>query len=130
MTNAFGLGRIAQIAVNVRDVDRAQAFYRDVLGVKELFRAPNLAFFDCGGTRLMLGVPEKPEFDHPTSIIYFDVPDIEAAHEALGARGVAFVDTPHFVAPLGPRDLWMCFFRDSEGNLLGLQSEKARPQTA
>jgi len=122
----FGLGRISQIAVTVRDVDRAHAFYRDALGVKELFRAPNLAFFDAGGVRLMLGVPEKPEFDHPTSIIYFDVPDIEAAVAALSARGVAFVDQPHFVAPLGARDLWMCFFHDSEGNLLGLQSEKAR----
>jgi methylmalonyl-CoA/ethylmalonyl-CoA epimerase len=74
----------------------------------------------------MLGVPEKPEFDHPSSVIYFDVPDIEEAHRALAGRGVAFETEPHFVAPLGARDLWMAFFRDSEGNLMALQSERAR----
>jgi predicted enzyme related to lactoylglutathione lyase len=125
-SNGFSLSRIGQIYVTAHDLDRAVAFYRDTLGVKELFRVPRMAFFDCGGVRLMLGVPEKPEFDHPSSILYFDVPDIQAAHRVMTDRGVKFETDPHFVAPLGAKDLWMAFFRDSEDNLMALQSEQAR----
>jgi catechol 2,3-dioxygenase-like lactoylglutathione lyase family enzyme len=120
------LTRIGQIAVNAHDLDRASAFYRDRLGLKELFRVPRMAFFDCGGVRLMLGLPEKPEFDHPSSVLYFDVADIAEAHRTLAGRGVEFETEPHFIAPLGAKDLWMAFFRDSEGNLMALQSERAR----
>jgi methylmalonyl-CoA/ethylmalonyl-CoA epimerase len=83
MTTAAGIGisRIGQIAVTAHDVERAAAFYQETLGLKLLFKAPpGLAFFDCGGVRLMLSRPEKPEFDHPSSILYFAVPDIQAAH--------------------------------------------------
>ena len=76
----LGITRLGQVAINVRDVARATAFYRDVLGLKFLFAAGQLAFFDCGGVRLMLDKPEKAEFDHPSSILYFSVPDIQAAH--------------------------------------------------
>jgi methylmalonyl-CoA/ethylmalonyl-CoA epimerase len=120
------LTRIGQIAVNAHDLDRASAFYRDRLGLKEMFRVPRMAFFDCGGVRLMLGLPEKPEFDHPSSVLYFDVADIAEAHRTLAGRGVTFETEPHFIAPLGAKDLWMAFFRDSEGNLMALQSERAR----
>ena len=69
--------RIGQIAVNVKDIDRAVAFYRDRLGLRFLFTAPpNMGFFDCGGVRLMLGVPTEPRFEHPSSILYFQVDDI------------------------------------------------------
>src|SRR5213080_3191257 len=65
---------IQQVAVNVKDVERAKVFYRDQLGIRHLFDGgPKLTFFDCGGVRLMLGTPEKPEFDHPSSILYFRV---------------------------------------------------------
>jgi catechol 2,3-dioxygenase-like lactoylglutathione lyase family enzyme len=122
-----GLSRIAQVALVVHDVDRAAAFYGGSLGLKELFRfPPKLAFFDCAGTRLMLSLPEKPEFDHPNSVLYFDVPDIRQAQAALRERGVAFVDDPHVVAKLEKADLWMCFFRDPEENLLAIQSEVPR----
>jgi catechol 2,3-dioxygenase-like lactoylglutathione lyase family enzyme len=126
-TAAYGLSRIAQVAVVVHDVERAAAFYGEALGLKELFRfPPKLAFFDCAGTRLMLSLPEKPEFDHPNSVLYFDVPDIRGAHQALQERGVRFEDEPHFIAKLEKADLWMCFFRDPEGNVLALQSEVPR----
>ena len=114
---------IGQIAVRINDVDRATRFYRDVLGLKHLFSAGKLAFFDCGGVRLMLSHPEKPEFDHPSSILYFRVPDIRAAHANMKAAGVSFEDEPHMIAKMPDHDLWMTFFRDSEGNLLGLMSE-------
>ncbi len=117
---------IHQIAVNVHDVDRARAFYRDQLGIRHLFDGgPKLTFFDCGGVRLMLGTPEKPEFDHPGSILYLRVADIRAAHRSLAAKGVKFRDEPHLVAKLPDREVWIAFFDDGEGNALALMSEPA-----
>jgi len=123
-TTTVGISRIGQIAINAHDVERAAAFYQDTLGLTLLFKAgPGLAFFDCGGVRLMLTRPEKPEFDHPGSILYFAVPDIQAALAAMKEKGVRFEDEPHVVARMPDHDLWMVFFRDSEGNLMGLMSE-------
>jgi catechol 2,3-dioxygenase-like lactoylglutathione lyase family enzyme len=120
------LAQIGQIAINVKDVDRAVRFYRDTLGMRFLFQAGTLAFFDCGGVRLMLSPAEKPEFDHPGSILYYRVADIEAAHGTLTARGVAFLDGPHLIHKAPDHDLWMAFFKDSEGNTLALMTEKPR----
>ena len=117
------LARIGQVAINAHDVDRATAFYRDVLRLRHLFRAGALSFFDCGGVRLMLDKPEKPEFDHLSSIIYFQVGDIQATHGRIRDAGVKFEDEPHVIARMPNHDLWMTFFRDSEGNLLALMSE-------
>jgi len=118
-----GLTQIGQIAVNVHDVKRAVVFYRDTLGMKLLFEIPNAAFFDCGGVCLMLSLPEQPEFDRSASIIYYKVPNIRATFETLSSRGVRFEGEPHFIARMPDHDLWMAFFRDSEGNLLALMSE-------
>jgi len=119
----FGLSAIEQIAVNAHDIERAVAFYRDKLGMKLLFSVPpNLAFFDCNGIRLMLSLPAKPEFDHPGSIIYFNVDNIEQVSQILSARGVQFEEQPIFVADMGTHDLWLASFRDSENNLLALMS--------
>ena len=120
------LDRIGQIALNVKDLERAVDFYRDRLGMRFLFQVPRMAFFECGGVRLLLGLPERPEFDHPASILYYRVEDIQAAHAALAAAGVAFEAPPHFVARLADHDLWIGFFRDSEGNPLALMSEVRR----
>lgn len=118
------LSRIGQIFVNVHDLDRAIAFYRDTLGMKFLFQAPPaMAFFDCGGIRIMLGVPDRPDLAHPASIIYYRVDDIEKIYEVFKARGVEFVAKPHLVAPMPTYDLWLADFHDSEGNLLALMSE-------
>jgi methylmalonyl-CoA/ethylmalonyl-CoA epimerase len=117
----FGLSAIEQIAITVKDIDRAVAFYRDQLGMKHLFSAPpNLAFFDCDGIRLMLSPPPKPEFEHPSSIIYFKVDDIQQAYATLAERDVQFEEKPSFVADMGTYDLWLASFRDSENNLLAL----------
>ena len=119
----FGLSAIEQIAVNAHDIERATAFYRDKLGMKHLFSVPpNLAFFDCDGIRLMLSLPAKPEFDHPSSIIYFNVADLQLAHTTLSERGVQFEEGPTFVADMGTYDLWLASFRDSENNILALMS--------
>ncbi|MDQ3173729.1 MAG: VOC family protein [Acidobacteriota bacterium] len=125
-TNSFGLSTIGQIAVNAHDLDRAVGFYRDQLGMKHLFSVPpKMAFFDCDGLRLMLSLPEKPEFDHPSSILYFKVDNILQAAQTLTDRGVHFEEQPVFVTNMGAYDLWIGFFRDSENNLLALMSEVA-----
>jgi methylmalonyl-CoA/ethylmalonyl-CoA epimerase len=125
-TSGIGITRIGQIAINSKDVERAAAFYQEKLGLTLLFKAPpGLAFFDCGGVRLMLQKPEKPEFDHPSSILYLSVFDINAAYSKLKQGDVHFEDEPHLVARMPTHDLWMTFFRDSEGNLLALMSEVA-----
>jgi methylmalonyl-CoA/ethylmalonyl-CoA epimerase len=119
----FGLSKIGQLSVTAYDLDRAVEFYRDRLGIKHLFTVPKMAFFDCDGITLMLAIPDEPQFDHPSSVIYFNVDDIQAAFNALCDRGVRFEGQPHVVARLADYDLWMAFFRDSEDNLLALRSE-------
>jgi len=121
---SFGLAQIGQIAVPVGDLERAIAFYRDALGMRFLFQAPpGLAFFDCGGIRLMLDAPARAQAGHNGSVIYYKVPDLQAAFETLSARGVVFEAKPHLVARLPDHELWMAFFRDPDGNLLALMSE-------
>ncbi len=128
MTTEFpGLREIGQIHVSVKDVDRAVHFYRDVLGMRFLFQFPGMAFFDCGGVRLYLGVPEKPEFDR-SSIIYYRVPSIGLAVEALKGRGVEFVTEPRKTHEDARHELWLAFFRDPDGNHLALMSEVPKEQ--
>jgi methylmalonyl-CoA/ethylmalonyl-CoA epimerase len=119
------LARIEQIAMPVRDLARATAFYRDRLGMKLLFEVPpHLAFFDCDGVRLALSISSDPMYDPPGSIVYYRVPDIEASHAELEGGGVEFLQGPHKVAELGDVEIWMAFFEDTEGNTLALTSEK------
>jgi predicted enzyme related to lactoylglutathione lyase len=120
-----GLAAIGQIAVNAHDIPRAVRFYRDTLGMRLLFEAPpKMAFFDASGVRLMLSLPEREEYDHPGSVLYFRVDDIDASHATLSERGVNFQDKPHLVARMPDHELWMTFFKDSEGNTLALMAEK------
>ncbi len=114
---------VGQIAINCHDLKRAVDFYRDTLGIRLLYEFPGLAFFDCGGVRLMLSEPEKTEFDHPASIIYYRVGDIHVASRTLTAKGVKLEHEPRVIAKMPDHDLWMSFIRDSEGNLIGLMSE-------
>ena len=118
-----GLSQIGQIAINIKDPARATAFYRDKLGMKFLFSAGALSFFDCSGVRLMLSRAEDARFDHPSSLIYFKVDDIQSQYAAMQAAGVRFEDMPHIVAPMPTYVLWMTHFNDTEGNLLVLMSE-------
>jgi len=116
--------RIGQIAVVCKDVARATTFYRDALGLRFLFAAgPTLSFFDAGGTRLMLSTGEG-EHDHPGSMLYFFIKDIEGTCEELARRGVAFIDKPHMIAKMPDHDLWLAAFRDTEGNTMAVMEEK------
>ena len=118
--NDVRLTDIGQIAINVHDLDEAVTSYRDVLGMDFLFQVPGIAFFDCGGVRLMLGLPEREEFDHPSSVVYYRVEDIDRTHEALRDRGVSFIGKPHKIATLADHELWMAFFLDVDENVLAL----------
>ena len=122
----LSLSRIGQIAITVKDVERSTSFYRDVLGMRFLFAFPGLAFFDCDGVRLMLSKPEAKEFDHPSSVLYFRVADINLAYQTLRSRKVDFVDEPHIVARMTDHDLWMAFFRDLDDNIFALMCEVAK----
>ena len=115
---------VGQIAVRAVDLPRAVAFYRDTLELPLLFQVPpGLAFFQCGSVRLMVSIPE-PEFDHPSSILYFTVHDIEVVAARLLDRGVVFRSAPHAVHKAGAMELWMGFFADSEGNTLAIMESK------
>ena len=123
----ISLGKIGQISVNAHDLERATAFYKDKLGMKYLFSVPpKMAFFDCDGVRLMLGIAERPDLDHPSSILYFKVADIDSAYEALMHRGVYFETKPMLIAPMQTYDLWLAEFRDSENSVLALMCEKPK----
>ena len=122
-SDRFALSSIGQIALTCKDLDQAIAFYRDTLGIPFLFDAPDMAFFDLGGIRLMLGVASSPEFDHPASILYYRVDDIQEAHQVLLDREVRFDQEPLLVHQGEDHDLWLAFFRDPEDNVLALMSE-------
>ena len=122
----LSLSQIGQISVNVHDLERAITFYRDTLGMAFLFQVPKMAFFDLSGIRLVLAIPETPEFDHPASVIYYNVEDIQQAFETLTERGAATEGEPALIAPMPDHDLWMAFLRDTEGNVLALMSEVPR----
>jgi len=122
-TSEFHLDQLTQISINAHDIKRAEAFYRDTLGIKHLFTVPNMTFFDCGGIRLMVSIPSSPDLDHPSSILYFKVNNIQEAHQTLTSRGVQFVNQPTLVAQMPTYDLWIAAFKDSEQNILSLMSE-------
>ncbi|WP_020574568.1 VOC family protein [Actinopolymorpha alba] len=117
----MALGPLAQVHISVTDIDRAVAFYRDVLEIPFLFQVPNqpMAFFQTGEVRLYLGTPESPEFTTRV-MLYFSVDDLDAEYARLAGRGVSFLDEPHVVHRNDEGELWMAFFRDPDGNNLAL----------
>lgn len=118
------LGKIQQIALVQHDVEAAVPFYRDGLGLPLQFAMAGMAFFDAGGVRLMLTKPSSAELDHPNSVLYFEVPDCQAAYDTLKARGVPFDDEPHLVGKTAQFELWMAFCRDPERNLIAISESR------
>ena len=115
---------IAQIALSVRDIAVATAFYRDRLGLAHLFDAPGMSFFDVGGVRLMLSA-QGGEPGNRATLVYLKVDDIAAAHAQLAARDVRFEQAPHVVGRSPSSEVWLAFCVDPDGNLLGLMGEKS-----
>ncbi|MCD9022189.1 VOC family protein [Cohnella silvisoli] len=114
---------ITQLSIRVHDVAASVSFYNETLGLPLLFSQSNMALLDCNGIRLLLSIPEKPEFDHPSSIVYFRVENIEQAHQSLLASGVDFVSPPHKIAEFNGFTVWMAFFYDPDRNVHALTSE-------
>ena len=125
MMTSVKLSAIGQIAVTVRDLERAKTFYRDTLGVPFLFEAPGMLFFQAGDVRLMLGLPEndKQQF---ASVLYFRVDDINGAYHELKGKGVPFTHEPRLIHRGATSDLWLAFFTDPDGNTMALMGEVAR----
>ena len=120
----INIEKIGQIAIAITELKTSVHFYRDILGLELLFEVPSgLAFFNCGGTRLMLTTLQGKEEDHKTSVIYYQVADIKSSTEKLKAKGVDFEREPQFAAKMADHDLWLGFFRDPDNNLVGLMAE-------
>lgn len=115
--------KVGQIGIPVKNLEKAIHFYKEQLGLPLLFQTSNMAFFDCNGLRLMLSLPEKEQFAHASSVVYFQVEDIQSAFEALKNKDVTFIDQPHLVAKMGQTETWMTFFKDTEENTHALVSE-------
>lgn len=114
---------IGQIAIRAKNLERATTFYRDVLGFSFLFSIPNGSFFDCGGVRLFVDLPEGERFDHEASIVYYKVENIHGTMATLKERGVRIFQDAHLLATMPDHELWMGFFEDSEDNVLAVMSE-------
>jgi methylmalonyl-CoA/ethylmalonyl-CoA epimerase len=119
---AVHLDQIGQIAITVDDLARAREFYQNKLGMKFLFDAGTLCFFQCGEIRIMIATPEKPA-PRGGTILYYRVQDIQASYAALQEQGVVFIQPPHLVARMPDHDLWMAFLADPDDNTIGLMCE-------
>ncbi|MFS0863144.1 VOC family protein [Fredinandcohnia sp. 179-A 10B2 NHS] len=115
--------KVGQIGIPVKDINRALDFYKEKLGLTLLFNTDSMAFFECDGLRLLLSLPEKDEFTHSSSVIYFQVTNIKDTFEHLVGKDVTFIDVPHVVAKMGQTETWMVFFKDTEDNTHALMSE-------
>jgi predicted enzyme related to lactoylglutathione lyase len=121
--------KLVQVALTVRDLDRARAFYRDTLGLTLMFEAGTMLFFDIGGQRLMVGLAEKPDQAvGGSTYIYFDAPDLPELMAALKARGVEMIGNTETLQRTETHELKLQFFRDPDGNQLGLMGMVAATQ--
>lgn len=114
---------VGQIGIPVKDINMALDFYKNKIGLSLLFDTDSMAFFECNGLRLMLSLPEKDEFAHSSSVIYFQVTNIKDTYERLVGNEVIFIDEPHVVAKMGQIETWMVFFKDTEDNTYAFMSE-------
>src|SRR5262245_18978698 len=119
----LNLDHIGQIALAVADVDRAEVFFDETLGLRKLYRFGELTFFDCAGVRLMIEKAHAPENVQKSSVIYFRCADIALAVRELEARGVVFTHKPHLIAKMEDHDLWTAIFEDPDGHMLALMQE-------
>ena len=118
----MSLGPVKQILVPVQDVEKAAAFYEDVLGLPLLFKYPGNAFFDAHGVRIYLARPSEQGYDGP-STVYFQVDNVSDAFEQLVAAGAPVKEAPEIVHRDDGYDLWLAFVNDLDGHNIGLMRE-------
>lgn len=123
-TEADGdFGVLGQIARSVADIDAAERWYRDVLRLPHLYTFGKLAFFDCGGVRLMLSADDEGGAPQ-AAVLYFRIADIARSHAEMQARGIAFLGAPHMIhRHADGTEEWMAFFADNEGRPLAIMSQ-------
>lgn len=125
MTNSMDIKSIGQVAIAIDDLEKAVYFYQNILKLELLFQAPpGLAFFNCGGVRLMLTTLQGDEADHKTSVIYYKLNNIEKVFDELKTLQVDIERAPQKAAKMEDHELWIGFIRDPSGNLVGLMEEK------
>jgi methylmalonyl-CoA/ethylmalonyl-CoA epimerase len=120
----MSLNSLGQFALPVSNVDVAEAFYRDVLGLPKLFRFDHLVFFDCAGVRLMLEGTSEPILSGNGICHYFKIADIEKEYLELQSKSVKFSEKPHLIVTMPDHELWMAFFSDPDGHMLALMEER------
>ena len=125
----LNLNQIGQLALPVVDVDRAEAFYEKVIGLRKLHRFGDMSFFDCAGVRLLLDkASDQLEF-RAQGCIYFRCADIALTVAELERRGITFTHRPHRIAAMDDHDLWMAFFNDPDGHTLAVMQEAPKGYT-
>lgn len=124
MSDKTEIHGIGQIAIAVSDIKQAVKFYKDKLGLSLLFEVPSgMAFFECGGIRLMITEQNGDVKDHNTSVIYYRVTDIKSVAISMIERGIAFTREPQMAVKMSDHELWIGFLRDPDGNLIGIMEE-------
>jgi DNA-binding CsgD family transcriptional regulator/catechol 2,3-dioxygenase-like lactoylglutathione lyase family enzyme len=126
--DSLSLGPLGQVSMYAVDAGRAEAWYRDVLGLAHVFTFGDLVFFDCAGVRLYIHAVGAEQW-RKTSVLYFLVPDIDVAYRELQRRGVHFEGAPHMIYKddgTGVEE-WMAFFDDPDGNMLAIMARVAPP---
>jgi methylmalonyl-CoA/ethylmalonyl-CoA epimerase len=118
--------KLLQVAQHADDLDRAAAFYTELLQSEPIarFDPPGFVFFSLAGVRLLL------ERGAPSSLLYLDVPDLDATLDRL--RDIALVESEpreiyrHEDDSLGAAGTveWHAVVRDSEGNFVTLVSQR------
>ncbi|MDP4553018.1 VOC family protein [Alkalihalobacillus macyae] len=119
------INRVSQIGIPVQKMERAVQFYKEFLELQLLFETNTMAFFNCDGLRLLLSLSENETFANKSSIVYFEVDEIETTYTRLQKNGVQFLGKPHVVAKMDDTETWMAFFQDSEQNTHAIISEVA-----
>jgi methylmalonyl-CoA/ethylmalonyl-CoA epimerase len=117
------LNQLGQVMLPVDDVDAAETFYAEKLGLRKLYRFDDFLFFDCAGVHLLVEKSNAQPFSPAISVFYFRVADISLVYREFLNRGVDFMDGPHLIAQMEDHDLWMAFFKDPAGNTLALMQE-------
>ncbi len=118
------INSVGQVGIPVKNIERATAFYQGTLELPLLFYTDTMAFLQSGDVRILLTLPEKQEYDHPSSVVYFNVENTRTAYLELRNKGVEVSGEPHVVSKMGDVETWMCFFKDSEGNTHAFMSEE------
>lgn len=121
-----GLSKVVQVALIVRDLPRAIAFYRDTLGLTFMFETNGMAFFQAGDLRLIVGLARQGSVPIGGAVVYFDAHDWAATEAALVSRGVRFTAPTEVVQREGGREHALREFTDPDGNALAIMGWRPR----